>query len=84
MTGKKLINITTNAYRFDDHNFFTDEECLKQELIYHRRFSIDVEAKAAIQEYIEVFYSKRNRHSSIRNIAPVRIAESWILKKEIA
>jgi len=56
--------------------------CLKQELVHHRRFATREEAKAAIQEYIEVFYNRIRRHSSIGNIAPARYAELWILNQK--
>jgi len=55
---------------------------LKQELVYHRRFATREEAKAVIQEYIEVFYNRIRRHSSIGNIAPARYAVAWILKQK--
>jgi len=56
---------------------------LKQELVYQRRFTTRAEAKAAIQEYIEVFYNRIRRHSILGNIAPARYAELWFsrLKK---
>jgi putative transposase len=44
---------------------------LKQEWLYDRRFRTRAEAKAAIFEYIEVFYNRRRRHSSCGNIAPL-------------
>ncbi len=50
---------------------------LKRELVYHRRFATRAEAKAAIQEYIEVFYNRIRRHSGLGNIAPARYAELW-------
>jgi putative transposase len=52
---------------------------LKQELVYHRKFVTRAEAKAAIQEYIEVFYNRIRRHSVLGNIAPARYAEAWFL-----
>lgn len=55
---------------------------LKQELVYHRRFTTREEAKALIQEYIEVFYNRIRRHSSIGNIAPARYAAVCILKQK--
>ena len=45
---------------------------LKQELVYQRKFNTRAEAKAAIQEYIEIFYNRIRRHSSLGNIAPVK------------
>lgn len=50
---------------------------LKQELIYHRRFTTREEARTAVQEYIEVFYNRVRRHSAIGNVAPSRYAESF-------
>jgi len=55
---------------------------LKQELVYQRRFATRAEAKAAIQEYIEVFYNRIRRHSVIGNIAPARYAEQWFLNRK--
>ena len=39
---------------------------LKNELVHHHRFKTRAEAKAAIQEYIEIFY---NRHVGIHYLA---------------
>ncbi|MFM5169428.1 IS3 family transposase, partial [Aeromonas veronii] len=36
---------------------------LKNELVHHHRFKTRAEAKAAIQEYIEIFYNRQRRHS---------------------
>jgi putative transposase len=43
---------------------------LKVELVYRRRFRTHDEAKAAIFEYIEVFYNRIRRHSSINYLSP--------------
>jgi putative transposase len=51
---------------------------LKEELIYQRRFRTRVEAKAAIQEYIEVFYNRMRRHSALGNVAPAIFAENHL------
>jgi len=51
---------------------------LKEELIYHRRFRTRVEAQAAIQEYIEVFYNRMRRHSALGNVAPAIFAENHL------
>jgi putative transposase len=37
---------------------------LKQEWLYGNRFRTRDEAKAAIFEYIEIFYNRRRKHSS--------------------
>jgi putative transposase len=43
---------------------------LKVELIYRRRFRTRAEARAAIVEYIELFYNSRRRHSSLGYLSP--------------
>lgn len=57
---------------------------LKQELIYHRRFTTREEAKAAIQEYIEVFYNRMRRHSALGNVAPAIYAETYYEERRSA
>jgi transposase InsO family protein len=44
---------------------------LKTELIYHERFITREEAQAKIFEYIEVFYNRKRRHSSLTGKSPV-------------
>ena len=44
---------------------------LKQEWLYGRRFRTRDEAKAAIFEYIEVFYNRQRRHSSCNYLTPI-------------
>lgn len=43
---------------------------LKQELVYPERFATREEAKAKIFEYIEVFYNRQRRHSSLGSQSP--------------
>lgn len=57
---------------------------LKQELVNHRRFRTRLEAMAAIQEWIEVFYNRIRRHSSLGNIPPSIWAERYNNMKEAA
>jgi len=44
---------------------------LKTECVYPRRFATRAEAREAIFEYIEVFYNRRRRHSTIGYMSPV-------------
>jgi len=44
---------------------------LKAELVYRERFTTRQEAKAKIFEYIEVFYNRQRRHSSLGMKSPV-------------
>jgi len=56
---------------------------LKTELIHQRRFKTRENAKAAIFEYIEVFYNRQRRHSALGYLSPAeyeRRAEQELLK----
>ncbi len=57
---------------------------LKQEMVNHRRFKTRQEAQAAIQEWIEIFYNRIRRHTSLGGQAPARWAENYYSKKKIA
>jgi putative transposase len=57
---------------------------LKQELVYQRRFATRAEAKAAIQEYITIFYNRIRRHSAIGYMAPSVYAESFKQERKSA
>lgn len=43
---------------------------LKTELVYTRKFRSREEAKRDIFEYIEVFYNRFRRHSTLGNVSP--------------
>jgi transposase InsO family protein len=43
---------------------------LKTELVYHEKFATRETARQAIFEYVEVFYNRERRHSSIGYISP--------------
>ncbi len=43
---------------------------LKRELVHHRRYRSRTEARAEIFEYIEVWYNRRRRHSSLGYLSP--------------
>ena len=46
---------------------------LKQELVHHVRWANLVEARAAIHDYIEVFYNRQRLHSSLSYRTPVEV-----------
>ena len=50
---------------------------IKQELVHHKRYKTRAEARASIQEYIEVFYNRMRRHSALGNVAPAIFAENY-------
>jgi len=57
---------------------------LKQEFVYHHHFRTRLEARAAIQEWIEVFYNRIRRHAKLGNIPPAIWAERKIFERRAA
>lgn len=57
---------------------------LKNELVHHRRFATRAEAKASIQEYIEIFYNRQRRHSRIGFVPPALFAEFFSKQPQAA
>ena len=53
---------------------------LKNELIYRRPWLDRASARNAISEYIEVFYNRIRRHSTIGNISPANFEEMELAK----
>ena len=51
---------------------------LKTELIYTRRFATRAEAREAIFDFIEVFYNRRRRHSTLGYVSPVEFEMNFI------
>lgn len=51
---------------------------LKRELINRRRFATRTEARSAIFEWIEVFYNRQRRHSTIGNVSPAEFERSYV------
>ncbi|WP_052254282.1 IS3 family transposase [Leisingera sp. ANG-S5] len=49
---------------------------LKKELVHRERFKTRAQAKAAIFEYIEVFYNRQRRHSAIGYQTPAQAYEN--------
>ena len=48
---------------------------LKTELIYFSRFQTRAEAKSEIFEYIEIFYNRQRRHSSLGYLSPAEFEQ---------
>ncbi len=53
---------------------------LKKELVHQNRFKTRAQAKAAIFEYIEVFYNRQRRHSAIAYQTPAQAYETMTWK----
>jgi putative transposase len=57
---------------------------LKNELVHHQRYATRNEAKASIQEYIEIFYNRQRRHSRLGYISPAAFEANYYKMKEAA
>jgi putative transposase len=53
---------------------------LKTELMFDCVFKTRAEAKSAIFEYIEIFYNRERRHSTLGYCSPVNFEQYWELK----
>jgi transposase InsO family protein len=49
---------------------------LKRELVHHERYTTREEAKASIFEYVEAFYNRVRRHSSLGYLSPEQFERS--------
>ncbi|WP_323778712.1 IS3 family transposase, partial [Leisingera sp.] len=49
-------------------------------LVHRERFKTRLQAKAAIFEYIEVFYNRQRRHSAIGYLTPAQAYETMTWK----
>ncbi len=56
---------------------------LKMELVHEATFATREQASAALFEYIEVFYNRKRRHSSLGYLSPVEYERS-VLPIELA
>jgi putative transposase len=51
---------------------------LKNERVHATRYRTHHDAKADLFEYIEVFYNRCRRHSSLGFVSPERFLRNWI------
>ena len=50
---------------------------LKNERVHGRRYRTRDEVRADVFEYIEVFFNRSRRHSTLGYISPLRFLEQW-------
>lgn len=70
-THEALISMSRRCNVYDNAPMESFFATLKVELIHRRHYFTRAEAKADIFEYIEVFYNRRRRHSSLGYLSPV-------------
>jgi putative transposase len=57
---------------------------LKNERVFHERYDTRDAARIDLFEYIEGFYNRRRRHSSIGYRTPLQQYEAWFAKEKLA
>lgn len=50
---------------------------LKNEMTHHQRYPTRAHARAAIREYIEIFYNRQRRYSRLGYVAPAVFADAF-------
>ena len=54
---------------------------LKNERVFGRRYATRTAARADLFEYIEAFYNRSRRHSTLGYRSPVQFLQDWITKQ---
>jgi transposase InsO family protein len=68
---RMTVSMSRRADPWDNAPMESFFATIKTELIFHERFVTREDAKAKIFEYIEVFYNRKRRHSSLGYKSPV-------------
>ncbi len=67
---KRISDQALIGIRYDNAAMESFFATLKQELVYHRQYQTRTEAKQDIFEYIQVWYNRKRRHSSLNYMSP--------------
>jgi len=54
---------------------------IKSELVYHNRFRSKAHARLEVFEFIEIWYNRKRRHSSLGYLTPMEFEQNEILRK---
>lgn len=57
---------------------------MKNERTHHARYATRAEARQDTFEYIEMFYNRRRRHSSLGYISPSEFYSAWLNQQQLA
>jgi len=63
---------------FDNAVLESFHASLKKDLIYRRSWPAKAEARTAIFDYVEAFYNRRRRHSTLGMLSPVDFENSTL------
>ena len=57
---------------------------LKNELVHFHNFNTREEARAAIFEYIEIFYNRQHLHQTLDYLSPVELSAVHVFPKSLS
>lgn len=57
---------------------------LKNEHVFHRRYATRADAKTDLFNYIEVFYNRKRRHSSLNYQSPAAYYAAWLERAKLS
>jgi hypothetical protein len=75
----KSVSRKTGAAATPTESFFNS---LKNERVHERRYATRVEATADLFEYVEVFYNRSRRHSTLGQVSPTQFMQDWIATQQ--
>ncbi len=68
-------SMSRKGNRYDNAPMESFWGSLKNELKHHQQYQTRAHARAAVQEYIEIFYNRQQRHSRLGFQSPAVFAE---------
>ena len=57
---------------------------MKTEMVYHENFQTKSQAKLAVFEFIEVWYNRKRRHSSLGHLTPLEFEKTILNREKVA
>ena len=57
---------------------------MKTEMVYHENFQTKSQAELAVFEFIEVWYNRKRRHSSLGHLTPLEFEKTILNREKVA
>lgn len=79
-----ITSMSGRGYCYDNAAMESFFHSLKTEHIYFEHYLTREEAKKSIFEYVEVFYNRQRRHSTLGYLSPAAFEKTWYQQQEIS
>jgi Integrase core domain len=70
MRGRTVASMSRTGNCYDNAMVESFWGKLNTEMVYHQHFTTKAEARAAVFEYIEMFYNRRRLHAALNCLSP--------------